>query len=100
MAITALFGFWGYWCPYLHPWGFIGVFRVFNLSFTLSQKIAVAGAALGTTSLFFSSLAPHSTLWHRNHPRKKNEGTLCTMKQAPAQDIMGSLWNLNVHVMK
>ena len=24
MAITALFGFWGYWCPYLQPGGLLG----------------------------------------------------------------------------
>ena len=62
MAITALFGFWGYWCPYLHLWGLFGVFGVLHFSFTLSQIIAAAEAALCMTSSSLPSLAPHPTL--------------------------------------
>ena len=43
MAITALFGFFGLLVP--SPCGLIGVFGVFNLSFTFSQPTAVVGTA-------------------------------------------------------
>ena len=35
MAITALFGFWGYWCPYLQLGGLLGYlgFSTFSLPF-------------------------------------------------------------------
>ena len=46
MAITALFGFCSYWCPYLQLGGLLGYLGFFNLSFTLSQTTAVVGAAL------------------------------------------------------
>ena len=46
MAITALFGFWGYWCPYLQLGSFLGYLGVFTLTSTLSQTTAVVGAAL------------------------------------------------------
>ena len=35
MAITALFGFWGYWCPYLQLGSLLGYLRFFTLTFTL-----------------------------------------------------------------
>ena len=42
-AITALSGRWGYWCPYTQLGGSFGVL---HLSFSHSQRLAVAGAAL------------------------------------------------------
>ena len=46
MAITVYIRILGLLVPLPSAWGSIGVFWVFNLSFTLSESIAVAGAAL------------------------------------------------------
>ena len=46
MAITALFGFWRYWCPYLQYGGLLGYLGFFTLSFALSQTTTVVGAAI------------------------------------------------------
>eukprot|EP00670_Eutreptiella_braarudii_P003557 CAMPEP_0174300140 /NCGR_PEP_ID=MMETSP0809-20121228/58291_1 /TAXON_ID=73025 ORGANISM="Eutreptiella gymnastica-like, Strain CCMP1594" /NCGR_SAMPLE_ID=MMETSP0809 /ASSEMBLY_ACC=CAM_ASM_000658 /LENGTH=127 /DNA_ID=CAMNT_0015405681 /DNA_START=379 /DNA_END=763 /DNA_ORIENTATION=+ len=61
MAITALFGFWGYWCPYLQLGSLLGYLGFFTLTFTLSQTTAVVGAA-------FDRLHLPCRVWPRIQP--------------------------------
>ena len=61
MAITALFGFWGYWCPYLHLGGLLGY-----LGFSTSPS--PSPRTLQSLGLHYDRLHLLCQVWPRTRP--------------------------------